>query len=48
MSAWLIAAVGVVYAVIAGDFIRSGNVPLAIAFGGYAFSNIGLYLAARA
>lgn len=47
MSAPLIAFVGLVYLAVALDFLRRGNVPFAIAFGGYAFSNIGLYLAAR-
>lgn len=47
MSAWLIAAVGVVYALVALDLLRKGNVGLGIAFAGYAFSNIGLYIAAK-
>lgn len=47
MSAWLIAAIGVVYAVIAADLFRKGQVGMGIAFAGYAFSNIGLCLAAR-
>ena len=47
MSAALIAAVGVVYFVIAIDLYRSGQPGLALAFAGYAVSNIGLYLEAR-
>jgi hypothetical protein len=47
MSAWLIAAVGVVYAVIALEQWAKGHTALGITFAGYAFSNIGLYLAAR-
>ncbi len=47
MSAALIAAVGVVYAVIAIDLYRSGQPGLALAFAGYAVANVGLYLEAR-
>jgi len=47
MSAWLIAIIGVVYAVVAADLLYRGNLGLGIAFVGYAFANIGLYLAAR-
>ena len=35
MSAWLIAIVGVVYAVVAGDLLLKGNTGLGIAFVGY-------------
>lgn len=45
MSGWLIAAVGFVYLCVAIDLVVKGNFPMAIAFAGYAFSNIGLYLA---
>ena len=47
MSAWLIAAVGLVYAGIGVMQALKGNVPMAVVFTGYAFSNIGLYLLAR-
>ncbi len=47
MSSWLIALVGVVYAYIALEQYLKGNSAMAITFGGYAVSNIGLYLAAR-
>jgi len=47
MAAWLIAIIGVVYAVVAFDLIRSGNLGLGIAFVGYSIGNVGLYLAAR-
>lgn len=48
MSAWLIAGVGVVYAYIALEqVIRHGNISLGITFAGYAFSNIGLWMAAK-
>ena len=47
MSSWLVAGVGVVYAVIAVQQLRAGNVPGAIVFAGYAFSNVGLMLAVK-
>lgn len=47
MSAWLIAFVGVVYAFIAGDQYMKGNIAIGMTFAGYAFSNIGLYLATK-
>lgn len=47
MSAALIAAVGVVYAVIAADLYLAGKTGLALAFAGYALANVGLYLEAR-
>ena len=47
MSATLIAAVGVVYAVIAANLYLSGKPGLALAFAGYAVSNVGLYFEAR-
>jgi|TARA_R110000868_G_scaffold110882_1_gene299867 hypothetical protein len=46
MSAWLIAIVGVVYAVIAVDLLYKGNIGLGIAFIGYALGNVGLYMEA--
>ena len=46
MSAWLIAAIGVVYAVVAFDLIRNGNLGLGIAFVGYSIGNIGLTMEA--
>ena len=46
MSAWLIAMVGVVYAVVAVDLIVKGNTGLGIAFIGYALGNVGLYMEA--
>jgi hypothetical protein len=46
MSAWLIALVGVVYAIVAVDLIVKGNTGLGIAFVGYALGNVGLYMEA--
>jgi len=47
MAPWLIAVCGVIYLVVAVDLAVRGKVGLAIAYAGYAFSNIGLYMAAR-
>ena len=47
MAAWLIALIGVVYAVVAFDLIRTGNLGLGIAFVGYSIGNIGLWIAAK-
>lgn len=47
MSAALIAAVGVVYAVIAADLYLASKPGLALAFAGYAIANIGLFLEAK-
>ena len=44
MSAWLVAAIGIVYAIIAADLLFKGNVGLGIAFVGYAIGNVGLTL----
>lgn len=46
MAAWLIAFTGMIYAVVAADLFRKGDTGLGIAFLGYAFSNVGLWLAA--
>ena len=46
MSMWTIIAIGLAYGFIAIDLaFFKGNTPLAIVFGGYAFSNVGLALA---
>jgi hypothetical protein len=47
MSAPLIALCGVIYLFVAVDLAWHGKTGLAIAYAGYAFSNVGLYLAAR-
>jgi len=47
MSATLIAIVGLVYAFVAMNLYVTGKPGLALAFAGYAVSNIGLYLEAR-
>jgi len=47
LSSWLIAGVGLIYLYIGIEQYLKGNSPLGITFVGYAFSNIGLYLAAK-
>jgi hypothetical protein len=47
MSPWLIIFVGCVYAYIGFEQGTRGNPAMAIVFAGYAFSNIGLYLATK-
>jgi len=47
MAGWLIAITGLIYAYVAADLAWNGKPGLAIAYAGYAFSNVGLYLAAR-
>ncbi len=46
MSSWLIILTGLIYLYVAADLIRVGKVGLGLAYAGYAFSNVGLYLAA--
>lgn len=47
MAGWLIALTGLIYAYVAADLAWSGKPGLAIAYAGYAFANIGLYLTAK-
>ena len=47
MAALLIAAIGVVYLVVAVQLLLEGKTGLGIAFLGYALGNVGLTLAAR-
>lgn len=46
MSAWLIILTGFVYAYVAVEQGLKGNTGMLIAYAGYAFANIGLYLLA--
>ena len=46
MSAWLIAFTGCVYAYVAFEQGYKGNIGMLIAYLGYAFANIGLYMLA--
>jgi len=43
MSGWLIATTGLIYAIVAIEQGYKGNMGMAIAYAGYAFSNIGLW-----
>ena len=47
MSGWLIAITGVIYAYVALEQALAGNDGLAIAYTGYAFSNVGLFMLAK-
>jgi hypothetical protein len=46
MSAWLILLTGIVYAYVSIEQALKGNTGMTIAYAGYAFSNIGLYMLA--
>lgn len=46
MSAWLILLTGLIYAYVAAEQGMKGNTGMLIAYAGYAFSNIGLYMLA--
>jgi hypothetical protein len=46
MSGWLILVTGAIYAYVSFDQATKGNMGMFIAYAGYAFSNIGLYLLA--
>lgn len=47
MAPWLILVVGAIYLFIAIDLYLKGNFGLALAFGAYSLSNVGLYWAAK-
>ncbi len=44
MSGWLILLVGAIYLYVGIDLFWKGNTGMGIAFLGYAFSNVGLFL----
>lgn len=46
MSGPLIALTGLIYLYVAADLAWRGNTGLAIAYAGYAFANVGLYMVA--
>lgn len=46
MSSWLIIVTGLIYAYIAVEQGVKGNLPMAVVYSGYAFSNVGLYILA--
>jgi hypothetical protein len=47
MSSWLIAFTGLVYLYVALEQGYKGNIGMLIAYTGYAFANIGLYILAN-
>jgi hypothetical protein len=47
MSGWLIILTGLIYAYIGAEQAFKGNTAMGMVYAGYAFSNIGLYLAVR-
>lgn len=46
MSAWLIILTGAIYLYVSLEQLYKGNVGMFIAYLGYSFSNIGLYILA--
>jgi len=46
MSGWLIALTGLIYLYVAIEQLTKGNTAMFIAYVGYAFANIGLYMMA--
>lgn len=46
MSGWLILLTGLIYAYVAAEQGFKGNTGMLIAYAGYAFSNVGLYMLA--
>jgi len=46
LSAWLIIVTGVIYFYIAVEQGFKGNMPMAVVYSGYAFSNVGFYILA--
>lgn len=47
MASWLIALTGLIYLYVAFELFMSGKTGLSLAYAGYAFSNVGLWLAAQ-
>lgn len=47
MSGWLIIATGLAYAWVSVEQFAKGNTNMGIVYAGYAFSNVGLYMAVR-
>ena len=47
MSGWLVILTGAIYAYVAVEQGVKGNTAMAVVYSGYAFSNIGLWLAVR-
>jgi len=47
MSSWLIIVTGLIYLYVSVEMIYSGKLGLGLAYAGYAFSNVGLWLASQ-
>jgi hypothetical protein len=47
MSGWLVILTGAIYAYIAIEQGFKGNTAMAVVYSGYAFSNVGLWLAVK-
>jgi hypothetical protein len=47
MSSWLIIVTGLIYLYIGVEQGFKGNIPMAVIYSGYAFSNVGLYFMAK-
>lgn len=47
MSSWLIALTGLIYLYVSAELMYAGKTGLSLAYAGYAFSNVGLWLAAQ-
>jgi len=47
VSGWLIIVTGLIYAYIGLEQALRGNLPMAVVYSGYAFSNVGLYILAK-
>ena len=47
MSGWLVILTGAIYAYIAVEQGIKGNTAMAVVYSGYAFSNVGLWLAVK-
>lgn len=47
MSGWLVILTGLIYAYIAIEQGSKGNTSMAVVYAGYAFSNVGLFMAVK-
>lgn len=47
MAGWLIILTGLIYLFVSVDLFLKGNAGLGIAYAGYAFSNVGLWMLAK-
>jgi hypothetical protein len=47
LSSWLIIVTGAIYTYIGIEQGFKGNMPMAVVYTGYAFSNVGLYILAK-